>query len=349
MSLAVLNERTSLTLDTYIVDIAWSHDNKTLVVAGGEGAVALVENATEKPVARVLGEHGMGAIAVAWQPGGRIVASSGQDSAVVLWNTVADEPAVIKRLRPGTAWTEHLSYSPDGQWLAAATGKVLSLWSAAGELVHQFEPHASTLAAIAWDKPGRDLAAATQGAVCVHRIEPPNFSMRRHAWPAACLTAAFSPNGKVLASGMQDGTVHFWMLATGKDSQMRGYGSKVTLTEWSANSRYLATAAGAEIVVWDFGGKGPEGSHPLELRGHTERITGLAFQPNGPWLVSAGRDWRVSLWQPGKEKQVVDAHLTAGEVTMMRWSPDGRHIAIGESKGRLTIYELASKAAPTKR
>jgi WD40 repeat protein len=340
MSPAVLTERASVALDAYIVDIAWSHDSRALAVAGGEGAVALVENAADRPQARVLGEHGMGAIAVAWQPRTKVVASSGQDSAVVLWDTASG--SALKHLRPGTAWTERLAYSPDGKLLAAATGKVLSLWDGAGELVHKFEPHASTVAAIAWDKPGHDLAAATQGAVFIHRIEPPQFTLRRYPWPAACLTAAFSPNGKVLASGMQDGTVHFWMLTTGKDSQMRGYPAKVTLTEWSANSRYLATASGAEVVVWDFGGKGPEGSHPLELRGHTERITHLAFHPSAPWLVSAGRDWRITLWQPGKETKAVDAHLTGGEITAVRWSPDGQRLAVGESKGRLAIYDLVS-------
>ncbi len=142
---------------------------------------------------------------------------------------------------------------------------------------------------------------------------------------------------------MQDGSVHFWILATGKDSQMRGYASKVTLTQWSSNSRYLATAAGTEVVVWDFGGKGPEGSAPLELTGHTERVTHLAWQAEGPYLVSAGRDWRLTLWHPGKEKQALDAHLTSGEVTAVRWSPDGKRVAVGEAKGRLTIYELNAR------
>jgi len=340
MTPAALNERASLVLDAYIVDVSWSPDGRSLAVAGGEGAVVLIDNLAQKPGPRVLGEHGMGVIAVAWQPGGKTIASSGQDSAVALWDSAS---AAVKRMRPGTAWTEHIAFSPDGKLLATATGKVLALWDCAGEKVHQFEPLAGTIAAIAWDKPGRDLAAATAGAVCVHRIEPPQFTVRKHAWPAACLSAAYSPNGKVLASGMQDGTVHFWMLTSGKDSQMRGYGSRVTLTEWSANSRFLATASGAEIVVWDFGGKGPEGSAPLELSGHTERVTHLAWQPNGPWLVSAGRDWRLSLWQPGREKQVVDAHLTGGEITAVRWSPDGKRVAVGESKGRLTIYELISQ------
>ena len=342
MSLATLNQGASVALDTYVVDLAWSPDSTSLVVAGGEGAVIRVDDLATKPRPQALGEHGMGVISVVWQPvAGKVIASSGQDGAVALWDAAANTE--LKRLRPGMAWTEHIAFAPDGKLLATATGKALALWDAAGEKVHQFEPLAGAIAAIGWDKPGRDLAAATAGAVCVHRVEPPQFTMRKYSWPAACLTAAFSPNGKVLASGMQDGTVHFWMLTTGKDSQMRGYASKVNLTEWSANARYLATSAGNEVVLWDFGGRGPEGSAPLELTGHTDRITHLAFQPNGPWLVSAGRDWRLTLWQPGKEKQAVDATLAGGEITAVRWSPDGKRIAVGEAKGRLSIYELTAR------
>lgn len=341
---AVLSERASVSLDTYVVDISWASDGAALAVAGGEGGVVLVEDAAGKPRARVLGEHAMGTLAVSWRPGASVIASSGQDGSVVLWSVDGS----AKRLRPGTAWTERIAYSPDGKHLATATGKVLALWDEAGELVHKFEPLAASIAAIAWDKPGRDLAAAIQGAVCVQRVEPPNFTLRRYTWPAACLTAAFSPNGKFLASGTQDGTVHFWNLTTGKDSQMRGYSSRVLLTEWSSNGRYLATGAANEVIVWDFGGKGPEGSRPLELRGHTERVSALAFQPTGPYLASAGRDWRISLWHPGKETVALDAHLSSGEISALRWSRDGRQLAVGESKGRLTLYDLVDTTAPAK-
>jgi WD40 repeat protein len=341
MSLSVLTERAHVALDAYVADLTWSPDSTSLAVAGGEGAVVLVEQADKTPKARVLGEHGMGVIAVAWQPGGKLFASTGQDSAVVLWD--ASTGNVAARIRPGMSWTEQIAFSPDGKLLATATGKVLALWDSAGQKVHAFEPLAGTIAAIAWDKPGLDLAAASVGAVTVYRIEPPQFTPRKYPAAAACLTAAFSPNGKVLASGMQDGTVRFWWLTTGKDSQMRGYPTKVTLTDWSANGRYLATSAANEVVVWDFGGKGPEGSAPLELSGHTDRVTHLAFQPNGPWLLSAGRDWRLALWQPGKEKQAVDAHLAGGEITAVHWSPDGKRVAVGEAKGRVTIYELEAR------
>src|SRR5690348_2459412 len=126
MSLAVLTERANVALDAYIADLAWSPDGGSLAVAGGEGAVVLVEQIPGTPKVRAIGEHGMGVIAVAWQPGSNVFASTGQDSAVVLWDAASGDAAA--RLRPGAAWTEQIAFSPDGKLLATATGKVLALW-----------------------------------------------------------------------------------------------------------------------------------------------------------------------------------------------------------------------------
>jgi WD40 repeat protein len=339
---AHLAKRATVALDTYVVDCAWSSDGAALAIAGGEGAVLLVNRATADPEVRKLGEHALGTLAVAWQPRSSIIASSGQDGAVMLWNAAAAVPAQL--LTKGRAWTEHLAYAPHGM-LATATGKTLHLWSREGDRFAELAPHASSIAALAWDASGRELAAATNRAMWVHRIEPPPLASQAHEVPSACLTAAFSPNGRMLASGMQDGAVHLWYRGTTRDSHMRGYGARVALTCWSANSRQLATSAGSEIVVWDCGGKGPEGSTPLELAAHTDRIDCLAYQPGGPWLASGGRDWRVALWWPGKAAPPVDVQPCAAEVSVLRWSPDGRFLAVGERGGQLSCYELVTKSA----
>jgi WD40 repeat protein len=341
MKPAFLEPRTAAALDTYVVDCVWSPDGAAVAVAGGEGAVLVVQDVRQRPLVRRLGTHGMGTLAVAWRPDGSLLASSGQDGALALWD--ATSLTERSRLRPGPAWTDHLAWSPNGAWLAAASGKSLGLWNAAGERVHELTSHESVITAIAWDRAGRDLAAATNGAMWVHRVEAQGWSSRVYRCPAACLTAAVSPNSKVLAAGTQDGSVHFWYLATGRDSRMSGYGSKVQLTSWSANSRYLATAAGSGVVIWDFGGKGPEGSRPIELAGHTERIDCLTFHPTGPWLASGGRDWRLSLWVPGRAAQPMDAHLADAEVSVLKWSPDGRMLAVGGAAGQLAFYELVTK------
>jgi len=334
---AILEPRGDVKLDDYIVDIAWSSDATRLVVAGGEGKVLLAARNESTLEAREIGNHGMGAIAVAWQPAGAVFASSGQDSRLVLFDTDGN---VLAQQRPSMSWSTSLAWSPDGKRLATAAGKQISLWNPSLTLEHAFAPLAATVTGLCWDKPGRDLAASLNGGLTVYRIEPPRFPLRHYKWAAPCLTAAFSPNSRFLATGTQDGSVHFWHLSTGRDSQMRGYPGRVDLTSWSGDSRYLATAADEQVVLWDFGGKGPEGSRPLQLRGHTDRIECLAFQPKGSFLVTGGRDWRVSLWLPGKLTAALDAQLTEAEPTCLRWSPDGRFVAVGERNGRLSIFEL---------
>lgn len=356
---AFLEPRTSVTLEDYVIDVAWSPDARALAVVGGEGQVFRVEprdltKAGAPLEVATLTPHGMGGLAVAWSPGGDVFATSGQDNAVAIRDAASG--AERTRLRPGLAWSEQLAFAPDGARLAIATGRGLALYSPDGSLQHRFEPLAGAISALAWDKMGRDLGAATNGGIAVHRIEGASPARRHYRWAGQCLTVAFSPNGRTLATGLQDGSVHFWSLASGKDSQMRGYPARVHLTSWSANGRWLATNAGADIVVWDFDGRGPEGSKPLQLRGHNDTLECLAFQPPAPpgaarrggagadtspaYLVSAGRDWRLSLWLPGKANVALDAHLTDSEASCLRWSPDGRYVAVGERKGKLTLYAL---------
>ena len=334
-------------LDDYVIDVAWSPDATALAVIGGEGRVLRVgcgapQLAARRLAVQVVGEHMMGGLAVAWQPKGNAFATSGHDNAVVIWDGATGERRM--RLTPAMTWSSHLAYSADGTRLAVATGRVVSLWSADGTLQHRFAALGGAISALAWDPAGRDLCAATNGGLFAERIETAGISARAYKWPASCLTVAYSPNGRVLASGTQDGTAHFWHLGSGKDSQMRGYPGKVNLTSWSANSRYLATNAGNQIVLWDFSGRGPEGSKPLQLSGHTDLVECLAFHPTAPYLISAGRDWRLTLWLPGKAEQALDAHLTDSEASTLRWSPDGRYVAVGERKGKLTVFELVQLA-----
>jgi WD40 repeat protein len=336
-----LEPRASLPFDDYVTDCAWSPDGQWLALAGGEGKVALVSAAADTFALNPIGEHLLGALAVAWQPHAQRFATAGQDGAIALWDAASG--ATLKRWKPAMAATQALAYSPDGGILASAAGKVVSLWSPDGEKIHAFAPAASTAVALAFDRPGTDLGVALNGEVAVHRIEKSRHETRRYKWPAACLTVNFSGNGRFLASGMADGSLHFWNRSTGKDSQMRGYDGKVQLVGFSDNSKYLASSAGNEVVLWDFSGRGPEGTKPIVLSGHTERCESFAWQPGGEHLVSGGRDWRIVLWRPGKAKQPVDVQMVDSEISVVRWSPDGKRLAVGEKQGRVSLFDLVAR------
>ena len=332
-----LEARAVAQLDDYVVDLAWSPDGKQLALAGGEGKVALA-HVGEKISIATLGEHLLGTLALAWQPHGRRVATAGQDGSVALWDAV--EARQHKRWKPAAGATQSLAWSPVGDVLATATGKSVSLWSADGDKIHSFAPAASTAVALAFDRPGTDLGVALNGELAVHRIEKSRYETRRYKWPAAFMTVNFSGNGRFLASGMADGTLHFWNRSSGKDSQMRGYDGKVQLVAWSDNSKYLASCTGNDLVLWDFSGKGPEGSRPLVLSGHTDRVDAFAWQTGGEHLLSGGRDWRLVLWRPGRAREPIDVQMADGEISAMRWSPDGKRVAIGDKQGRVSLFEV---------
>src|SRR5688572_19776458 len=344
LSLA-LEPRASVAFDDYVAHCAWSPDGQSLAVAGGEGKVALARidfsQASSALTLEVLGEHLLGALALAWRPHAKTFVTSGQDGAIVLWDGA--DGKTIKRWKPAPTPTQALVFSPGGELLASAAGKSVTLWSAEGEKVHAFAPAVSTAVALAFDKPGTDIGVALNGEIAVHRIEKSRYETRRYKWPAPCLTVNFSGNGRFLASGMADGSLHFWNRSTGKDSQMRGYDGRLELVGWSDNSRYLASSAGNELVLWDFGGKGPEGTKPIVLNGHTERVDSFAWQPGGEHLASGGRDWRIALWRPGKSREAIDVQMLDSEVTALRWSPDGKFLVAGEKKGRLTVYQLVAR------
>lgn len=335
-----LEPRASAVLDDFVLDCAWSPDGRQIAVAGGEGKVALGALDGGQLALQVLGEHLLGTLALAWQPHGQRFATAGQDRHIALWDADGRE---LLRFKAGNLPTQALAWSPDGGTLASAAGRVVTLWDSNGVRKHDFAPATSTPAALAFDRPGTDLGVALNGEIAVHRAGNGRYETRRYKWPAACLTVNFSGNGRFLASGMADGTLHFWNRSSGKDSQMRGYDGKVTLVSWSDNSRYLATCTGNEVVLWDFSGRGPEGTRPVVLSGHTDRVDAFAWQPGGDHFVTGGRDWRVTLWRPGKINQPLDVQMVDGEVSAARWSPDGKHVAVGERQGRVTIFELAAR------
>jgi WD40 repeat protein len=330
-----LRLRERIELGDYPVDAAWSGDGKMLAVAGGEGGVLLLSMpSAQQP--QVLGRHQGGALAVTWQPAGCLFASSGQDGVVLLWDARSLASTPIHR---GKEWSEQVAFADNGRLLAVSTGRVLQLFDQQGQAMHRFPDHAGAIAAIAWRPKSAEIAAAGNGGVRIHRLGAQPQS-RDYPWRGACLTASWNADGRLLAAGMQDGSVHLWNVASDDESEMPGLGAKVFATGWSGNGKFLAAAAGGVLLVWDFSGRGAERSRPIELQAHSERITALALRPSGSWLVSAARDRRLLLWRIGAANEPQDAHLLADDCTLLRFSRDGARLAVGDARGGMSIYEL---------
>lgn len=116
--------------------VAISPDIRMLALGtGGEdygGKLYLVETATGKKVREMKGHEGS-VVSAAFHPSGQFLATGGRDTLVRLWQI--SDGKMIKELGQSRGgqfkdFTYAISFSPDGQWLAAADmGGFVHVWS----------------------------------------------------------------------------------------------------------------------------------------------------------------------------------------------------------------------------
>jgi WD40 repeat protein len=320
----------------YIHDLAWSANGHQIACAAANGYVSV-----RSAVTGYLNEHWcghqLGALRARWSHDGKYLASSGQDGKAHIYDGTSY--AKLATIDHGTAWVEHIAWHRQKDCILTAAGKQMKLSDAKGALIKQFEEHISTIADVAWHPVVPELfATSSYGGARLWDLEQVGFK-RLLERKGSLLKIAYSPDGKVLAAGCQDGAAHIWLLPSGDDLFMNGYPTKGRELSWDSTSRYFATGGGSEVIVWDFSSKGPEGSKPLVFPGHDSFISALAFAPLGLRLASGWLDGNITIWNLSAQREVL-AHSGDSEVSGLAWSPDGKQLAASFASGSLAVFNV---------
>ncbi|KAG8933856.1 hypothetical protein FRC01_006702 [Tulasnella sp. 417] len=327
----------------WVHSVAFSPDGKLLASGSGGNAnrwwdtsgpgdntIRLWDAKTGAPIGEPLMGHDDSVRSVAFSPDGKLLASGSEDKTIRLWD--AKTGALIgEPLRGHRDWVQSVAFSPDGKLLASGSGDHITRPG--------YGPEDNTIRL--WD--------AKTGA-------PIGEPLRDHdGWVQS---VAFSPDGKLLASGSWDRTIRLWDAKTGAPigEPLRGHQEWVQSVAFSPDGKLIASGSCDKTIrLWDAKTGAPIGE---SLRGHDGQVESVAFSPDGKFLASGSggntnrhrarsglKDNTIRLWD-AKTGAPIGEPLRGhhDQVQSLAFSPDGKLLASGSHDRTIRLWDAKTGA-----
>ncbi len=151
--------------------------------------------------------------------------------------------------------------------------------------------------------------------------------LRRHTRPISSL--AFSPDGRRLVSGSDDGLIASWDAMTGEliGELAAAYEGAVSDVALSRTGILASNADRGTLTIWEV--KSDRHIRPL-LTQHSREIRSMAFSPDGQTLAVGNADSTIMLWDVTTGQPFGSPLIGhTGRVTSLAFSPDGQTLASG--------------------
>lgn len=272
---------------------------------------------------------------------GSILYTGGRDGSVKAFSWPELEPlaSVGAHSRPVSA----LAVAHHGQFLVSGceAGEI-RLWDAALGQAHPLWNEASAVTALACH-PGKDRAlAAFESGLCAV-LSPSSSPLRWNAHKGAVNSLSVHGNGKLMATGGEDGAVRFWLLSEGTEvNALPGATRAVQWVAFSPDGAGLLTAGNDQWArCWDLAGP----SVLREFKEHTAVVLRALFCCDARTVLtlSGDRQLRAFSLDHGRVTRQCEAH--SDPVRALVADPGRPLAASAAANGELILWEWEGASA----
>jgi len=257
----------------------------------------------------------------AWSPNGKYVAIPDFDRDILVF-----EALTAKRVKTFSGLSDVVTYvnwSPDSSQIAASdlVDRIIVWDFETGEQITALRT-GTQVDEFAWSPDGRFLAST--GATYLRVWDTKNWKLLTTLSVGGFFTGiAWSPDNLYLAYEDYK-TLRIVDTENWEQQAHKVMPEPITDLDWSPDGQFIATAAGAEGLVYVYDPRTWETVHKFQE--HFGMVWHVAWSPGGRYLASLGEDNLIYIWDTTTGNLIHSIEGDGYHPQRVEWSPDGQYI-----------------------